>query len=604
MVLSEEAPIGRSVVMRANILIVEDEGIVALDIRARLERLGYSVVGWLTRAEDVVSEVERLRPDLILLDIHLAGVMDGIEAALEVRQRYGTPVVFLTAHADPATLERARAANPLGYLRKPFDERDLHVAVELALTKAALDETRRHHLGFMERIFDAVPVPVAVVGGDYKVRRVNAVFNEVFAVAGEAAAGEFLGNVLGCFDEAQPSAHCNRLGCVGCPFRRAVDQTLSGTGVWRQRVEATVLREGRRRRLVLLVTASSFKLDGENLAVIILEHVTELTGLKSVLGVESAPGGLVGSHGSMQEVYRTIREVADVNLPVLIQGESGTGKELVAQAIHSLGERSAKPFVAVHCAALPEGVLESELFGHVKGSFTGAIRDKKGRFELADGGTIFLDELGELPLSMQVKLLRVLQEGVVEPVGGESPRRVDVRIVSATNRDLRAEVDAGRFRDDLFFRLCVIPITLPPLRDRVSDIPLLASHLVDREAEAMGRFRPDFSAAFIDRLVAAPWPGNVRELRNVLQFALVKCTRGPLLPEHLPPMAGGAGRVVAPSSTAPTRRRAQSGRLDAASVDAALRAAGGNRSAAAKALRVSRATLYRFLDANPETESP
>jgi PAS domain S-box-containing protein len=208
--------------------------------------------------------------------------------------------------------------------------------------------------------------------------------------------------------------------------------------------------------------------------------VTEVLELRHAMQRERSFQGLVGEHHLMQEVYQTIREVAPTDVPVLVSGESGTGKELVARAVHEESERAGKPFVAVNCAALPENLLESELFGHVRGAFTGAVRDKKGRFALADGGTLFLDEVGELPLSMQVKLLRVLESQRFEPVGAERPLTVDVRIISATNRNLRDQVAGGAFRQDLFFRLAVVPISLPPLRERRTDILALADHFLER----------------------------------------------------------------------------------------------------------------------------
>ena len=206
--------------------------------------------------------------------------------------------------------------------------------------------------------------------------------------------------------------------------------------------------------------------------------ITEVTRLRRRLKTEQSFAGIVGRDTKMLELFDTIRQVADVNIPVLIQGESGTGKELVAAAIHNECPSADKLFVPVNCGALPEGVLESELFGHVKGAFTGAIHDRKGRFELANGGTIFLDEIGDIPAAMQVKLLRVLQEGIFQRVGGEENIKVDVRVISATNKNLAEEVAAGRFREDLFYRLCVVPVYLPSLRERRNDIPLLAEHFL------------------------------------------------------------------------------------------------------------------------------
>lgn len=308
------------------------------------------------------------------------------------------------------------------------------------------------------------------------------------------------------------------------------------------------------------------------------------------LAEEGAPySGIIGRDEKMLEVYELIRELADVNVPVLIQGESGTGKELVAAAIHNEGARRDQHFVPVNCGALPESLLESELFGHVKGSFTGAIRDKKGRFELADKGTIFLDEIGDISPAMQVKLLRVVQEGTFERVGSEQTIRVDVRIVSATNKNLSDEILEGRFREDLFYRLSVVPINLPPLRERKGDLPLLVEHLLKHIVHDTPRAVVRVSPAAMDAMLAHQWPGNVRELQNWLQYALVKGHGQEIQPEHLPP---GRKPVAASPGEAPPRRR----KLTLERVREALLQEDGNKLEAARALGVSRATLYRFLE--------
>lgn len=324
--------------------------------------------------------------------------------------------------------------------------------------------------------------------------------------------------------------------------------------------------------------------------------ISELVALRQRLKTEQSFAGIVGHDPKMLELFETVKEVAQVGVPVLIQGESGTGKELVASAIHNEGPRANKPFVPVNCGALPEGVLESELFGHVKGAFTGATDDRKGRFELADGGTIFLDEVGDIPVSMQVKLLRVLQEGTFEPVGGEKTIKVSVRVISATNKNLAEEVSAGRFREDLFYRLCVVPIYLPSLRERRNDIPLLADHLLKEAAEQSGRERIELSAEAKELMLNYDWPGNVRELENALQYVLLKCRNNLITAKHFP--AKMLTRHIR-QSVAKTRRRRR--KLDAASVARALQKSGGNKVEAAALLGVSRATLYRFLEDSEKT---
>ena len=237
---------------------------------------------------------------------------------------------------------------------------------------------------------------------------------------------------------------------------------------------------------------------------------------------------LVGQSHTLHHVLRQIELVAPTDAAVLIQGESGTGKELVARAVHEHSRRKARPLIKVNCSAIPEHLFESEFFGHVRGAFTGAVNDKPGRFELADGGTLFLDEIGELPLAMQAKLLRVLQEQEIERVGETRTRKVDVRVIAATNRDLKAERDAGRFRQDLFYRLSVFPMTVPPLRERREDIPPLTAHFVRLAAQRMNRPPPRLTRVQVDHLAAYDWPGNVRELQNVVERAVILAQGGPL----------------------------------------------------------------------------
>jgi transcriptional regulator with PAS, ATPase and Fis domain len=303
---------------------------------------------------------------------------------------------------------------------------------------------------------------------------------------------------------------------------------------------------------------------------------------------------IIGEDRKMIEVFRQITNVAEYDYPVHIFGETGTGKELVAEAIHKSSPRRDDPFVPINCGAMPEGLVESELFGHVKGSFSGAIRDKKGRFELADGGTIFLDEVGELSKHMQAKLLRFLQDGKLEKVGGEKTVRINVRVISATNKDLKEEMKANRFRDDLYYRINVVPISLPPLRERKSDIRLLVGHFLKQAAEQYNREAVVVSDNAMMLLTEYKWSGNVRELQNAIQFAFVKSKGDKITPDDLP-MEINDNRLF-------QTIRGPSRKLDRVQVESAIKKTGGNKAKAARLLNVGRATLYRFINDHPHLQ--
>ena len=250
--------------------------------------------------------------------------------------------------------------------------------------------------------------------------------------------------------------------------------------------------------------------------------------LREEIKVVQAFGQIVGESPAIRQVLEQVDLVSPTEATVLIEGESGTGKELIASALHERSPRSERPLVRVNCASIPRELFESEFFGHLKGSFTGAVRDRAGRFQVADGGTLFLDEVGEIPLELQGKLLRALQDGQFSRVGEDVERHVDVRIVAATNRDLQKEVKAGRFREDLYYRLTVYPLRIPPLRERKDDIPLLAQHFVDTKFKGLAKRRPRIRQTDLDALLAYDWPGNIRELQNVIERALIGARKGQL----------------------------------------------------------------------------
>ena len=304
-------------------------------------------------------------------------------------------------------------------------------------------------------------------------------------------------------------------------------------------------------------------------------------------------GNIIGEEFGLKEVMNLVQQVATRDSPVMLLGETGTGKDLIAKVIHRLSLRENGPFITVNCGAIPETLLDSELFGHEKGAFTGAISQKRGRFERANDGTIFLDEIGELPLQAQVRLLRVLQNKEIERVGGTRSLPVNIRVIAATNRDLEKMVEEGKFREDLWFRLNVFPIYIPPLRERKIDIPALVAHFIERKSlELKLRPVPKIDEDALNRLEAYHWPGNVRELQNALQFAIVHCSGGTIYPGDLP--------MELKDQNSLGLSRGASRKLNVEDVKTALIKTGGNKAKAARVLGVGRATLYRFLADHPD----
>ena len=341
---------------------------------------------------------------------------------------------------------------------------------------------------------------------------------------------------------------------------------------------------------------------GEPLAhcAVVLRNLTREVQLEEMAGKRMRLGGLVGHSHVMQMLFREILLAASSEANVLVTGESGVGKELVAQAIHDNSNRAKKPYLQVHCAALPENLLEAELFGHSKGAFTGATTDRPGRFEAADGGTLLLDEIGEVPLGTQVKLLRVLQEREVVRLGENHPRKVNVRIIAATHRDLPAMVKSGEFRTDLYYRLRVLPLRVPPLRERREDVPLLAGTILSGLTSHYKREDIPLSPQAMDVLLGYDWPGNVRELANALEYALVHADGAAILPRHFPAEL----RSAVPLTTAPEGQgealltryyRGSAEESEKELILAKLTEAGGNKSVAAEKLGMSRTTLWKRL---------
>jgi DNA-binding NtrC family response regulator len=440
---------------------------------------------------------------------------------------------------------------------------------------------------------------IAVVDDDPTMRRVLAVWlaEEGFSVVEFETGGAALDGI-----EAGMSAVCLDLGLEDLPgieVLRRLRATLPDVPVIvvtaRTKVEVVVeaMKAGAYDYLAKPLDALRFGQTVRRAA----EHramLARMRRLEDELGERSLYDMLAAQSAAMREVAASVERVRDADVSVAIMGESGTGKEVVARAIHEGGRTKSGAFVAVNCAAIPHSIQESELFGHEKGAFTGATTTHRGKFEQASGGTLFLDEIGEMAPATQASLLRVLQERVIVRVGGRAEIPVDARVICATHRDLAAEVKAGRFREDLYFRLVVYPIRLPPLRERGEDLPLLVAELLRKSRIAKDRHIVRVSPEALDVLAGYRWPGNIRELDNVIQRACLACDGEELGAHHLPPeiraLARRAPEILPKRAPSPARTLRE---IEQGAVREALRAAGGNVTAAAKMLGVSRTKLYR-----------
>ena len=450
---------------------------------------------------------------------------------------------------------------------------------------------------FVKAILDALPCGLMVIDGKGLILTVNSLMQDMFGLKADSAAAKPFGYALGCLNAIENSDSCGFMSdCQICAVRELAVTSISKNQKQKTNTTLVVSANGQVRNIPLSIRVLPFIFAKKQFAILIIEH---LRSIDSAPAIEKRDGcrEIIGDSAIMRELFETIKQIAQSDAHVLIQGESGTGKELVALDLHKESQRAHKHFVPVNCGALPEGLLESELFGHIKGAFTGADRAKKGRFAVANGGTLFLDEVGELSPAIQVKFLRVLQNGCFEPVGSDRTTCVDVRIISATNSRLDRETREGRFRRDLYYRLSVMPITVPPLRARKEDIPILCDYFLAEFSRNSWTKKVTISPEVENILMNYSWPGNVRELRNALQYASVRTTSDVITPADLPPNLDPFNPLKK------TYKKKRKLKLTDSRVAEALEMAGGNKRDAAKILGVSRSTLYRFFDRNDDINS-
>jgi len=506
--------------MAARILVVEDERITAEDLRDILTDLGYSVTAVVSTGADAIRQAERTTPELVLMDIRIQGDMDGVEAARIIRERFQIPAVYLTAHADQETLDRAKLAEPLGYIVKPFQESELQASIEMALYKHKIDQEAQEREKRLAATLSAIGEGVISIDAAGLATYLNPAAEAWTGWEHQEALGKNIDQVFRLISAKTRAASDN-------PALRALRD-----GALVELPEASLLVAGDGAERPIGGAASPIR-----------DHKGELAGAVLVFGgpredpaetprppanrlvtERPAAGGfeIVFESGAMRQVMSFARRVAASEAStILLEGESGTGKDVLAKYLHYNSRREAEPFIPINCAAIPETLLESELFGHEKGAFTDARAQKKGILELANRGTLFLDEVGELPLLLQAKLLRVLEEQSFRRLGGVKDIQVDLRVVAATNRPLQQAVQQGKFRVDLYYRLNVIQMEVPPLRERRDDILPLASHFIRSYNQRFRRHIKGVSPEAGAALQAHDWPGNVRELRNMIERAMI-----------------------------------------------------------------------------------
>ena len=580
--------------MSARILIVEDERITAEDLRETLTDLGYLVTDAVSNGGDAIARAEENVPDLVLMDVRIQGDMDGTEAARVLRERFNIPVIYLTAHADSSTVMRAKDAEPLGYITKPFQEAALHASIEIALHKHAEELKLRGKQELLASTLRAITEGVISLDTAERVT----LFNPAAETWTGRPAREALGRPVDDVLQVVSAATGDRLALPWASvFSSGTLRELPGSAV-------LVSRSGEKRAISGSVAPIRDHRGVVSGAVLVFGRASEQAELHSATdpretlddqGIGLGGFKMIAASPLMRQVLKFARRIAQSEVStILLEGESGTGKDVLAQFLHYHGRRHEGPFVALNCAAIPEALLESELFGYEKGAFTDARTSKAGILEIASGGSIFLDEIGEMPLTVQAKLLRVLEEQTFRRLGGVRDIQVDVRVMAATNRKLTEAIHEGKFRLDLYYRLNVIQVSLPALRERKEDILPLAEHFVQVYNTKFKRDIQGISHPAGALLLAHAWPGNVRELRNVVERAMVLEDADRIQSDSLQISANGRAIPQALEATVGDAEGPFHTSLEEAEknlLTRALEKSGGNQTRAAVLLGITRDTL-------------
>lgn len=564
---------------KKTILIVEDEFIIADVLQNMLQAAGYHVYGIACTAEEAVVLISRFKPDFVLLDIYLKGKMNGTDLAHKLTER-NVPFIYISANSNEKVLEAAKVTNPYGFVIKPFRDKDVLTALDIAIYR---HENQLENGLRQSAIMQKKAAEILASSADWESKLLQmAKALQSFVPFEFFSAGPKIGDQEAFYELSFSRIGFDEYQVIGAPeLVMITNRTMAELTDLKANDRADLMATwyGKSELIELLQKPSLKKLFTEiyglrsHLSVPLLlsnnkvwylnfysrrpdayqpDHLVICTRFQQLLAnfmdnLLRLPGGpvsnrittqttkqeavnianpspfsdIIGSSHLLLTVFDQVLQVAKADSSVLILGESGTGKEKIAERIHALSPRNNKPFIRINCAALPVSLIDSELFGHEKGAFTGAYERKIGRFEQANTGTLFLDEIGELPLESQSKLLRVLQEKEIERIGGRTTIKTDVRIIAATNRNLDKEVAEGRFRLDLFYRINVFPIVMPPLRERKEDIPDLARHFLQIYSRKIGNTVREISVLVLENMKMYPWPGNIRELENMIERSVL-----------------------------------------------------------------------------------
>ena len=568
--------------MNRKVVIVEDESMIAYDLELTLSKAGYIVAGTADSYAEALSLVRLENPDIVLVDIFLKGPLTGIDLG-EKLSRLHVPFIYLSANFQESVLEKARSTFPYGFLVKPFREEELLAMMDVILYRYQNGNENRYR---QEKELESILLQLLDEEGDWisKVEKIASSIQpyvpfDCLAIRPDHQT-EFLANGLmlirsgfNKYKVVQEKEFHELTGLTNADVAAQLRNHIVEPGIFndhdfdklaarcRVRSILSTLFDLRSSLHLPIFTArgsiihllffsrksEGYTIEHQKLLSLVNQPLSTLTE-QMILAIPEAErakaaqisdnaqkgsgsgffNGIIGNSHKILEVFDHISIVAPLDASVLILGESGTGKEMIARSIHELSPRRNQPLIIINCASLPGNLIESELFGHEKGAFTGALERRKGKFEAADKGTIFLDEIGEMPIDMQVKLLRVLQEREFERLGGNHLIKVDVRIITATNRDLEKAVREGEFRLDLYYRLCVYPIMVPALRERKGDLLLLANYFVEKFSRKFGGQVSEISPGAQRQLEAHSWPGNVRELENCIERSILQ-TRGKVL---------------------------------------------------------------------------